>query len=47
MANIFVISDTHFGHTNMQYVNVSVEVVDYTPVVWEDLKQLVQERLEQ
>ncbi len=34
----------HFGK---QYVNVSVEVVDYTPVAWEDLKQLVQERLEQ
>ena len=34
----------HFGK---QYVNVSVEVIDYTPVAWEDLKQLVQERLEQ
>ena len=34
----------HFGK---QYVNVSVEVVDYTPVAWEDLKQLVQERIEQ
>jgi calcineurin-like phosphoesterase family protein len=33
----------HFGK---QYVNVSVEVVDYTPIAWEDLKDKVLKRLE-
>jgi calcineurin-like phosphoesterase family protein len=34
----------HFGEP---YVNVSVEVIDYTPVAWEDLKRLVAKRLKQ
>ena len=45
MANIFVISDTHFGK---QYYNVSVEVLDdYTPIEWGELKQRVLKKLEQ
>ena len=36
------VADDHFGK---QYINVSVEVVDYTPVALEDLKKLALKRL--
>ena len=36
------VSETHFGK---QYINISVEVIRYTPMAWEDLKQLVAKRL--
>ena len=38
------VPDDHFGK---QYINVSVEVVDYTPVALEDLKKLALKRLKQ
>jgi calcineurin-like phosphoesterase family protein len=34
------------GHFGKQYINVSVEVIDYTPVALEDLKKLALKRLE-
>lgn len=38
------VASDHFGK---QYINVSVEVVDYTPVALEDLIQLANKRLKQ
>ncbi len=35
------------GHFGKQYFNVSVEVIDYTPIAFEDLKKLALKRLEQ
>ena len=36
------VKDDHFGQ---QYINISVEVVDYTPVALEDIKKLARKRL--
>jgi calcineurin-like phosphoesterase family protein len=49
IANIHghVHNNVGLDHFGKQYINMSVEVIDYTPVAWEDLKQLVKKRLEQ
>lgn len=49
IANIHghVHNNTAPDHFGKQYLNVSVEVIDYTPVAWEALKKLVHQKLEQ
>lgn len=48
VANVHghVHNNVEAGHFGKQYFNVSVEVVDYTPLAFEELKKLVQKQLD-